>query len=181
MHGTCDIQEAQGHKLRPSQVIHAKETGSSQNWNFQIAAEPIEEYIPTIPSHYQTHFLLPSTSLTLTVTLILTLNLNLNLDLDLDLDLNLNLKYSFEWSAKSWGGFTMKGLFEAGDWTWNLRTGGRHLATVPTSPPSTPNIILLRYGNRNLVVAGNGGNIFSNGLSGDLEISNSGMSAFPLR
>ena len=32
-----------------------------------------------------------------------------------------------------------------------------------------------------LVVAGNGGNIFSNGLSGDLEISNSGMSPFPLR
>ena len=69
----------------------------------------------------------------------------------------------------------MTGLFEAGDCTWNLRTGGRHLATAPTSPPSTPNIILLRYGNRNLVVAGNGGNIFSNGLSGDLEISNSGM------
>ena len=32
-----------------------------------------------------------------------------------------------------------------------------------------------------LVVAGNGGNIFSNGLSGNLEISNSGMSPFPLR
>ena len=36
-----------------------------------------------------------------------------------------------------------------------------------------------------LVVAGNGGNIFSNGLSnglsGDLEISHSGMSPFPLR
>ena len=43
------------------------------------------------------------------------------------------------------------------------------------------NIILLRYGNRNLLVAGNGGKIFSNGLSGDLEISNSGMSPFPLR
>ena len=69
----------------------------------------------------------------------------------------------------------MKGLFEAGEWTWNLRAGGRHLATAPTSPPSTPNIILLRYGNRNLLVAGNGGNIFSNGLSGDLEISNSGV------
>ena len=46
---------------------------------------------------------------------------------------------------------------------------------------TTQNIILLRYGNRNLLVAGNGGNIFSNGLSGDLEISNSGMSPFPLR
>ena len=46
---------------------------------------------------------------------------------------------------------------------------------------TTQIIILLRYGNRNLVVASNGGNVFSNGLSGDLEISNSGMSPFPLR
>ena len=58
-----------------TQVIHAKEMGSSQNWKFPN--EPIGEYIPTIPNHYKTHFLLPSTSWTLTLSLILTLNLDL--------------------------------------------------------------------------------------------------------
>ena len=61
--------------------------------SFRIAAEPTGDYIATIPSHYQTHFLLPSTVLTLTLTL--------------------TLKYSFSSDRQRevlWGGFTMKGF-----------------------------------------------------------------------
>ena len=92
------------------QGIHAEETGSSQNWKFPNRRwAHWRIYIPTIPNHYQTHFLSPSTSLTLTLSLILILNLNLNQ--------NLNLKYSFEWSAKKspevvlrWKDFSKPGI-----------------------------------------------------------------------
>ena len=62
-----------------------------------------------------------------------------------------------------------------------IKPGTRQLGTAPTPLPLTQNIILLRYGNRNLVVAGNGGNIFSNGLGGDLEVFNSAMRPLTVR
>ena len=117
--------------------------------NFQIAAEPIEEYIPTISSHYQTHFLLPSTSLTLV--------------------------YIYIYFLSDWQREVLRWFYDGRISKPGIEPGifGLDAGILP--------LRLLRYGNRNLVVAGNGGNIFSNGLSGGLEISNCGMSRFPLR
>ena len=74
--------------------------------------------------------------------------------------------------------FYVEGITRPGIGTFGLEAG-----ILPLCQPHRPqqNSIVLRFGNRNLVVAWNGGNIFSNGLSGDLEVSNSGMSPFPFR